>query len=155
MRPAVGVPPGSFVTIAFGIRSASLLTCVDFPEPSIPSSVMNISQTVPQPHQIVFTHQFLENMIVREKPKSFAETRAAAQSRKLTGVGQTARIELVNAEEVSELRVLAIENRARLSNRVLPPRERIDIHVVIVARNRVCVGSDLQSAPFQPVRQLD
>ena len=47
MRSAIGVPPGSFVvTRAFGIRSASLRTCVDFPEPSIPSNVMNTGRLI-------------------------------------------------------------------------------------------------------------
>src|SRR5207249_654375 len=77
MRSAVGVPPGSLVARAFGIRSASLRSCVDFPEPSMPSRVMNmLAQPIPQPHQVMLTHQLLEDIVPRQESKPFAEARA-------------------------------------------------------------------------------
>src|SRR5215208_2594649 len=56
---------------------------------------------------------------------------------------------------MSELGMLPIKNRARLADCVLPPRERIDIHLVIVPRDSLGVVSNLQSAPLEPIRQLD
>src|SRR5438093_13029299 len=149
MRSATTVPPGSLVTRTFGIRSASFRSCVVFPEPSIPSSGMNMvarllgcwvawllkaqqpsnlatQQPVLQPAKIMLAHQFLEDIIVCQKTKSLAQPGATAEPRELVLIGEHARLELVHAEEVAELGMLAIENRSRFADCVLPPRERVD-----------------------------
>src|SRR5947209_9957727 len=46
MRSPIGVPPGSFVTSADGSCPASRRSCVVFPEPSIPSNVMNTAARI-------------------------------------------------------------------------------------------------------------
>ena len=77
----------------------------------MPSNVMN-TQPIFQPAQVMLAHQLLKNMIAREKTKSLAETRPAAEARKLSLVGKKSRVELVDAEKMSELGMLAIKNRA-------------------------------------------
>src|SRR5437867_12229372 len=109
MRSATGVPPGSLVTRTFGIRSASFRSCVVLPEPSMPSRVMN-TQPVFQAAKIMLAHQLLEHIIVRQETKSLAEPGATAQASELALVGQSARLELVHAQEVAELGMLAIED---------------------------------------------
>src|SRR5207249_404130 len=122
IRSAVGVPPGSFVTSTLGMRSASLRSCVVFPEPSIPSSVMN-TETVFQPAKIMLAHQFLEHVVARQKSKPFAKPRSTPQARELPLVREAAGLELVDAEEVAELGVFAVEDRSRFADCVLAPGE--------------------------------
>src|SRR3954452_24352946 len=164
MRSASGVPPGSFVMTAPGMRSASRRSCVDFPEPSIPSNVMNMGfvnsilrvakrpsgsrllpKPIPQSPQVMLAHQRLENSIRRQHTKPFAEPRAAAEVREPSLVRERPRFELVDAEEARQFGMLAVEDRAGTADRVLPPRERVDCHRVVVTRDRVRVVANLQA----------
>src|SRR5712691_7053193 len=51
--------------------------------------------------------------------------------------------------------MLAIEDRSRFSDGILPPGKRVDIHLGVMARNRLRGVADFQSPRLQPVRQLD
>src|SRR5437763_1418184 len=103
----------------------------------------------------MLAHQLLKDIVAREKSESLAEPRAAAEAGELTLVGKTARLQLMHAEKMSELGVLAIENRARLPDAVLPSGKSVDVHRMVVPRNRLRVVADLQSARFEAVGKLD
>ena len=61
----------------------------------------------------------------------------------------------MHAEEVTELGVLAVEDRARFADRVLAACERVDRHRVVVARHGVGVVADLQPLPVEAIGELD
>src|SRR4051794_21988212 len=103
----------------------------------------------------MLAHQRLENPIRRQHAKAFAESRAAAEVREAALVGERARFELVDAEEAGQLGMLAVEDRAGMTDRVLPPRKRIDRHRVIVARDRLRVVADLQAERIETKGKLD
>src|SRR5688500_5061697 len=129
----IGVPPASFVITqarpCSRNHAPTRWICVDLPGPSGPSNVMNIRrQSVLEAAQVMLAHQRLEDLLAREQAKAFAEARFAPQLRELRFVREGARGELVDAEEVSELGMLLVEDCARLADGVLPPRERVDVH---------------------------
>src|SRR5688500_13921777 len=89
------------------------------------------AETVAETAQVMLSHQRLEDIRPREQSKSFSEARFPSELRKLRFIRERPRLQLVHAEEVTELGVLLKEDRARLPDRVLPPRERVDVHRVI------------------------
>src|SRR5436190_7478833 len=93
--------------------------------------------------------------MTRKEPNPLTEPCAPAEPRQLALIREPASLQLVDSEEMPKLGVLAIEDRARLSDRVLPPGERIDIHLMVVACYRGRVVVDLQAARLEPVRELD
>src|SRR5688500_839847 len=100
-------------------------------------------------------HERLEEGRSREEAEPFTETCSAPQLGQLRFIGERARLELVDAEEVSELGMLLVENRARLADRVLTPRERVDVHRMVVPRDRALVVVDLQALRIEPIGELD
>src|ERR1041384_6693144 len=103
----------------------------------------------------MLAHQRLEYLRPRQQAEAFAEAGAAAQLREGVLVRERARLQLVHAEEVTELGVLAVENRPRLPHCVLPARERVDAHRVVVPRPRLGVVAYLKAELVEPVRELD
>src|SRR5216684_906721 len=112
-------------------------------------------QSEEQPSKTILPEQLLVHYRARQKTEAFAEVRAATKAIELRIAGQRAQLQLFDAEEVTQLRMLAVKNRAGLSHRVLPPGERVDAHAVIVASDRRGVVSDAQPSSIQPIRQLD
>ena len=103
----------------------------------------------------MFAHERLEDFWPGQKTEAFAEMRAAAKAIELRIAGQRAQLQLFNAEKGTQLRMLAVKNRAGLAHRVLSPGERVDAHAVIVPSDRRGVVSDAQPSSIQPIRQLD
>ena len=79
----------------------------------------------------------------------------AAQFRELRFVRERTRGELVYAEEVAELGMLLVEDCARLADGVLPPRERVDVHRMVMPRHGALVVADLQSLCIEAIGELD
>src|SRR5262245_30780116 len=150
MRSAVGVPPGSFVITGLSSIAATLRSCVVLPEPSMPSNVMNMSvQSVADAAKVVLPHQPLNNSVPRHLPQPLPPLRAPGQPYQLVVAG--GRSFVVHAEEVPELGVLAVEDRAGLADRVLPPRERLDAHRMVMPGHRLRVVADLQAEGIETV----
>src|SRR5687767_14716281 len=101
-------------------------------------------EAVAQAAEVVLTHERLEYRGPRQDAEALAETRLAAEPGELRLVGEAPRMQLVHAEEVPELGMLAVEDRPRLADRVLPPGEGVDAHRVVVAGDGVRVVADLQ-----------
>src|SRR5207248_1703304 len=118
----------------------------------MPSRVMN-TEPIFQPPKIVLSHQSFKDVVGRQNAKPLTESRPAPKPLELLRVGEAPRIELVHAEEVAELGMFPIENRSRFADGVLPPGKRVDVHAVIVPRDRFGVVMNLQSASIEPVRQ--
>src|SRR5438067_9649304 len=94
-----------------------------------PSSLI---QSVSKPAKVMFAHERLEDFCPGQKTEAFAQMRAAAKAIELRIAGQRAQLQLFNAEKGTQLRMLAVKNRAGLAHRVLSPGERVDAHAVIV-----------------------
>jgi len=60
----------------------------------------------------MLSHQFFEDIIPRQKSESLAEVCAAAKAGELALIGEASRSKFVHSEKISELGMLAIENRA-------------------------------------------
>src|SRR5438445_7031365 len=104
-------------------------------------------QSVSKPSQVMFAHQSHEDLRPGEKSKAFAEESAAAKAMEVRFVGQCSRLQLLHAEKIGELRMLAVEDGSRFADRILPPRERVDAHAVVVARD--CSGVVLDPQTLQ------
>src|ERR1700680_4897362 len=119
------------------------------------SFIVHRFQSIAQSPQVVLAHELLEDLWPRQESEAFAEESAAAETMEMPVVGERARLKLLNAEKIGELRMLAVENRSRLADRVLPPSEGIDAHPMVMPRDRSGVVLDAQALSLQAVRQLD
>ena len=119
------------------------------------SFIVHRFEAVAQSAQIVFAHESFENLWPREKPETFAEKSAATKTMQLGFIGERSRLQFLHSEKIGKLRMLAVEDRTRFADVVLPPRERVDAHPVVVACDCSGVVVDPQALPLQPVRKFD
>src|SRR5207253_9582835 len=98
----------------------------------------------------MFAHELLENLRTGQKSKTFAEERAATEAMKAGFVGQCAGLQFLHTEKIGQLRMFAIEDRSRFADRALASGERVDVHPLVVARDRVGAVVEACVLPVQP-----